>query len=104
MLLDLPAPVLEHARGANHEELRLPDVLERHHRRDGLDGLSQAHLVAEQGLALVEDVLHAPFLVAAQGAVQALREESLVLNLAGEVLWQAEERVVVVKGLRHDVF
>ena len=104
VLLDLPAPVLEHARGANHEEPGLPDVLERHHRRDGLDGLSQAHLVAKQGLSLVEDVLHAPLLIASQGAVQALREEGLVLDLAGEFLGEAEERVVVAKGLRHDVF
>ena len=63
-------------------------VPERYHGRNGLNRFAEPHLISKKNATLMEYVLHAPFLVAAQIAPEAIKGETFAINLPGKLLGQ----------------
>jgi len=70
VLADLVDPVDLHTGRADHEETGLPVRRQVGHRGEGLDGLAEPHLVAEDRVPLVDRVLGAEHLVSPQGGLE----------------------------------
>ncbi len=100
---DLAHPARHDARGAHHEEVRRAARGEVRHRGDGLHGLAEAHLVAEDRASLGEGVARPEHLVAAQRDGQEGLVERLLAHTGQEL-----GRKVALGGLEvapevHDV-
>ena len=84
VLADFALPMDEHAVGRDDEEAFLPLGGQMAHRRQDLDGLAEAHVVAKQDALLVDDVLGAELLVAAQVGRQQAEVEGRRLHGVGD--------------------
>ena len=83
---DLPHPVRDHRRRAEHQEVRLAHTAKVRQHREGLNRLPQAHLVADDHLALDEDEARGKRLVATQRHPQVVGLQFLCAHRINDVL------------------
>ena len=80
--------------------MRRAEGLEGDHRRDGLHGLAEAHLIPQEDVPLAQDIAHAEFLIASERGPQAVDVQGLHLHRAHELDGQP---VVAVVDARADL-